>query len=38
LVDPEALASAGDQVPRQQRTLRIAARRQITTTLQIDIP
>jgi hypothetical protein len=38
LVDPEALDAAGDQVPGQQRTLRIAARRQITTTLQIDIP
>jgi hypothetical protein len=38
LVDPDALNAAGDQIPGQQRNLRIAARHQITTTLQIDIP
>jgi hypothetical protein len=38
LVDPEALHKERNQMPRQQRNLRIAARGQISTTLRIDIP
>jgi hypothetical protein len=38
LVDPEALFNDRNRMPRQQRNLPIAARAQITTSLQIDSP